>query len=167
MYEREIFLASEQHASPIVTWDELRARDLQDTIEHTLPQSINERPYWEKRFSTQDHRRYLHDLGNLTLTKGNPTLGNKPFPDKKGDVNTGSYCYTNSPLYVERELTKWDEWSASTIEERRISLLKWAKNRWAVDLSDASDVPHEPEIEESELDEDTSIPDGEMCDDTT
>ena len=156
LYEREIFLAAKQGASPNIEWDQL-PRDLQDTIEHSLPQSINERPYWEERFSTQDHQRYLHDLGNLTLTKGNSALGNKPFPDKKGDASSKGYCYTKSPLYVERELTEWQNWDASAIQNRQSRLLEWAKERWTVDLSGMEGEDHEPELEEPELDEDAII----------
>ena len=135
LYEYEIALASEQDASPIVTWDELRKRDLRDTIEHILPQSIEERPYWQERFRGREHQRHLHDLGNLTLTKHNSQYGNKPFPDKKGAVDAPGHCYAQSPLYVERQLAQWEDWDVGAIEDRKAKLLDWAKNRWAVDLS--------------------------------
>ena len=153
LYEYEIALAVTQGASPIVTWDELRKRDLRDTIEHILPQSIDDQPYWRKRFR-RTHRRYVHDLGNLTLTKHNSYYSNKPFRTKKGRVDAKRHCYAKSPLYVERQLTQWDDWNVSAIKERRAKLLEWAMARWAVDLSEFEEREHEP-VDADELDEDT------------
>ena len=140
LYEYEISIAQSDGSSPIVTWDELRKRDRQDTVEHVLPQSIDDRPYWIERFD-QSHRRYVHDLGNLTLTKHNSSYGNKPFHAKKGSVDARRHCYAKSPFYAERELTRWDDWTPSTIEERRTTLLEWARTRWNVDLSEFEEEP--------------------------
>ena len=154
LYEREVSLAAAQGASPIVSWDELRSRDLQDTIEHILPQSIDKQPYWKKRFTTRRHELFLHDLGNLTLTKGNSALGNKSFPEKRGDASMKGYCYAKSPLYVERELTEQDDWTVDAIQERRAKLLEWAQERWTVDLGDAGAKYHTSEGWEGETDDD-------------
>ena len=165
LYEYEIDLASKQGASPIVTWDDLRKRDLRDTIEHILPQSINDQPYWKGKFrSSRSHQRYVHDLGNLTLTKHNPNYQNKAFHLKKGSVDANNHCYAKSPLYVERELTQWENWTVSAIKERKAKLLDWALARWAVDLIetdhegsqllDSVDVEEDPEHLLDEYEED-------------
>ena len=146
LYEYEIALASDEGASPIVKWDEFQSKDLKDTIEHVLPQSIDNQRYWRKRFRKSRHQRYVHDLGNLTLTKHNSYYLNKPFPDKKGAVDAEKHCYAKSPLYVERELTQWEDWNASAINERRAKLLKWARGRWAVDLSELEDFGEELDV---------------------
>ena len=153
LYEYEIALALTQGSSPIVTWDELRKRDLRDTIEHILPQSIDDQVYWKTRFRGT-HQRYVHDLGNLTLTKHNSYYVNNPFSAKKGRVDAKGHCYAKSPLYVERELTQWNDWRISAIEERRAKLLKWAMARWAIDLSELEDKEHDAE-DSAELDIDT------------
>ena len=132
LYEYETALASEQGASPIVPWDELNSRDLQDTVEHILPQSISDQPYWKERFTTQQHEQYAHDLGNLTLTKHNSVYKNKPFPEKKGSVSAQGHCYAKSPLFVERDLTQWNDWDTNAVNERRSKMLEWAGSRWAV-----------------------------------
>ena len=93
-------------------------------------------------------------LGNLTLTKHNSHYLNKPFSNKKGRVDAKEHCYAKSPLYVERELTQWEDWTPSAIKERRAKLLEWATARWAVDLSELEEEDYE--LEDSvELDEDT------------
>ena len=155
LYEYEIDLAQTQGASPIVTWHELRKRDLRDTIEHILPQSIEDQPYWKRRFRRR-HQRYVHDLGNLTLTKHNSYYLNKPFRAKKGRVDAKDHCYAKSPLYVERELTQWEDWRVSAIKERRARLLEWALDRWTVDLSELDEKEYVP-LDAVEVDEDTEI----------
>ena len=157
LYEYEVHLASLQGASPLISWDELDNRELKDTIEHILPQSIDQQPYWRERFGRRDHRRYLHDLGNLTLTKHNSYYLNKEFPIKKGAVDAIDHCYATSPLYVERELTQWQEWNASDIEERRTRLLDWARERWYVDLGSFDGQAHEEEEDGDEIGEDADL----------
>ena len=157
LYEYEIALASKQGASPIVAWDELRNSNLQDTIEHILPRSIDNKPYWRKRFNREEHQRFLHDLGNLTLTKHNSHYQNKPFPVKKGAVDAKGPCYSNSPLYVERELTSWEDWNASAIDKRRGQLLEWACVRWAVDLSGLEDEDRAPQLIEEDEDSEAFV----------
>ena len=103
LYEYETYLATLQGASPIVSWDEVEHRDLKDTIEHILPQSINQQPYWQKRFRRATHRRSQHDLGNLTLTKHNSHYLNKSFPIKRGTVDAEGHCYSTSLRYTWRE----------------------------------------------------------------
>ena len=149
LYEYETALAARQHASPKITWDELRRHDLQDTIEHILPQSIDNQPYWKKRFRKRAHENYMHDLGNLTLSRHNSNYGNKPFPEKKGHAASDvEHCYAKSSLYVERELVVWDEWDAAAIDRRRDLLLEWARDRWAVDLGSVSDDAAEPDVDD-------------------
>ena len=134
LYEYEIHLASENGSSPNVAWEELRSRDLRDTVEHILPQTIERQRYWTERFEPEEHERYVHDLGNLTLTKHNAHYLNKSFLRKKGRPNAEGRCYAKSSLYLERTLTRWRHWDASAIDERRSTLLEWARERWAVDL---------------------------------
>ena len=153
LYEYETHLASREGASPEVTWNELRKSDLRDTIEHILPQSIDGQPYWGKRFRGRKHQQYVHNLGNLTLTKHNSHYLNKPFPDKKGKVDAELHCYAKAPLYVERELTQWQDWNAYAIDERRASLLEWTRVRWAVDLSGIEEGERELELVEDYVDD--------------
>ena len=156
LFEYEICLTRKHKGSLEVIWDKwdkLQKHRFLDTIEHILPRTITGQPYWEERFDSKKHEQYLHDLGNLTLTRHNAHYGNKSFPDKRGKVGvTEPPCYTNSPFYIERELAPLNDWDAAAIDARRSRLLKWARKRWAVDLSDLSDEGHEPETFEDEFD---------------
>ena len=157
LYEYEEHLAAQQNASPEVSWDSLAKIDRRDTIEHILPQTISGQPYWESLFTAPDHAARRHDLGNLTLTKHNPFYGNKAFPDKKGDVACTTHCYAKAPFYVERDLTRWQDWNAEAIAKRRAELLEWAKARWSFDTSGSANSPQETVTEAEEYHDDDVI----------
>ena len=56
------------------------------SIEHIMPQNKNLSMSWQKRLGENwqsVHEKYLHTLGNLTLTGYNSELGDKPFEKKK------------------------------------------------------------------------------------
>ena len=135
LYEYEIDLAAKRRATPRMSWDDVTS--MEQSVEHVLPQTIESVPYWSDRFDDETHDRYLHDLGNLTLTRYNASLSNRPFPDKKGDTGR-ERCYEKSPLFQEWELTEFDDWTPAIIDARRERLLTWARERWAIDLSDVT-----------------------------
>lgn len=138
LYEYEEHLAAAKGGSPKVSWMEVINTGAGDTIEHVLPQYIGDRPYWQERFDPATHEEYVHDLGNLALTLGNSSLGTKPFRDKKGEPGADRYCYARSLLVQEQELALSEDWTPETIDQRRAKLLKWARERWHVDMSGVS-----------------------------
>ena len=146
LYEYEEDLAKERGGSPRVKWSEVERAD---TIEHILPVTISDRPYWQERFDSGNHEEYIHDIGNLTLTKGNSSLWNRPFPEKRGTQASAAYCYSRSLLLVERQIAdKWHDWTVDTIDERRAMLLDWAKGRWYVDFSTVDGETYDPDEDE-------------------
>ena len=153
LYEYESALAAAKGAPPRVNWEDLDTRRLARSIEHVLPQTIEGISYWEERFTPESHRKLVHDLGNLSLTRYNASLGNRPFPDKKGETGR-ERSYANSAFFQEQELADVEDWTPEAIIDRRERLLAWARERWAVDLSDAAAEPEYPEPEDDEeLDE--------------
>jgi hypothetical protein len=102
-----------------------------DTIEHVLPQHPAASGYWADRFSQPLRDRYTNDVGNLSLTYFNANLGNKPFPDKRGQPG-GIVGYMNSGLLSERELARYEEWTETEIQQRRREIEAWALERWHV-----------------------------------
>ena len=151
LYEYESGLAAAKGAAPRVNWEDLDTRRMARSIEHVLPQTIQGVPYWQERFTEDQHRRFVHDLGNLTLTRYNASLGNRPFPDKKGDTGR-ERSYANSAFFQEQELADVEDWTPDAIIARRERLLAWAKERWAVDLSDVSAEAEYPEQEDEDDD---------------
>lgn len=131
LYEYEEHLAGNKGAVPKIAWEEVRRRERADTIEHILPQSPKD-AYWRERFAKAEQKLFVHDLGNLTLTKDNSSYSNKPFPDKKGKSSSDKPCYATSPFFMERELSTVREWNPNAVAARRKRLVKWARERWAV-----------------------------------
>ena len=139
LYEYEIHLAAGRRATPKVSWEDLQKSKYLESIEHVLPQTIEDQEYWTKRFTSKEHTQYMHDIGNLTLTRHNSYYSNISFPRKRGSAEQESPCYANSPLFVERELVKEKKWNVKSIKRRRRRLCKWAKSRWKVDFDELAE----------------------------
>lgn len=89
------------------------------SIEHIMPQNKNLSMSWQKMLGdnwSQVHDRYLHTLGNLTLTGYNTELGDKPFEAKK-DMLQNPEKPTHITILYQDVLDK-DEWNEKTIKNR-------------------------------------------------
>ncbi len=165
LYEYEEHLAAEKGAEPKVAWQEFAHATLKDTIEHVLPQYIEKQPYWQKQFTDSEHEEYVHDVGNLALTKWNSHYSNKPFPEKRGAFGSGAKCYAEAPFYQELELAQQENWTKESIDARRAKLNAWAKERWRVDFSDVDGTSKEDvEPDEDEMDDEADIEDENAAD---
>ncbi len=91
------------------------------TIEHVMPQNKKLSSEWQKMLGENwenDRERYLHTLGNLTLTGYNSELGDRPFSEKKkhfADVNSKTVA-------LNRSICQCDNCNAETIETRATEL---------------------------------------------
>ena len=161
LYEYEISLAQKRNGSPRVPWSDVSQPDLKDTIEHILPQTLSDE-YWTDRFGNHEssvHQSYVHNLGNLTLSKWNAHYLNKPFPEKKGKpAGDAEFCYAKAFFFAEQELLEWEDWTPATIDQRRNRLLAWARQRWSVDFSDIARPTPEEEPPDDEHEEDSEEP---------
>lgn len=96
------------------------------TIEHIMPQNKNLSSSWQKMLGDNwylDKDKYLHTLGNLTLTAYNSELGDKPFAEKKKKLNAVTKVVT---LYA--DVRNCEVWNSSTIETRAENLSKVVLN---------------------------------------
>ena len=132
LYEYEEKRAADHQNRPKVRWRALANRDLDETVEHILPQKADD-PYWVARIDTEAFSRVINDLGNLCLTNNNSSYHNKSFPKKKGVYGQTAPCYANSVLYQERDLASYPDWTEATIAERRERLLEFIWERWQVE----------------------------------
>lgn len=92
------------------------------TIEHIMPQNKNLSTAWQKMLGIDKwhevQEKYLHTLGNLTLTGYNSELGDKPFADKQKDLD--ELVTKVVRLYADvKGLTEWNE---DAIENRAAKL---------------------------------------------
>jgi hypothetical protein len=155
--EYEGFLADEMGVTTNHKWSDLVQRRTRETIEHILPQAPTDQA-WLDVFTESERKTLTHDLGNLCLTWYNSTLSNRSFDRKKGadglTDRDGSMarCYANSPLFQERLLCSFAEWTPESIRERRATLTEFALIRWG-----APEVDLDPDVANEEAFEDLDI----------
>ena len=100
------------------------------TIEHIMPQNLNLSSSWRESLGPewqQVQERWLHTLGNLTLTGYNSEYSDCPFSEKR-DMSGG---FKESPLRLNRGLRDLETWNADTISRRAEQLAVQAVQVWA------------------------------------
>lgn len=102
--------------------------DEQITIEHVLPQNFGN-AHWRASLGgayEYVYGKYLHTLGNLTLSGYNGELSDKPFDEKKTIYRTSKFAYLNldiidKPEWVESGIqARAERLSARLLEEFRL-----------------------------------------------
>lgn len=99
------------------------------TIEHVMPQNKNLLPEWRTDLGEdweEIQKTLLHTLGNLTLTRYNSELSDRPFLHKR-DLEGG---FADSPLRLNRSLSKLNKWDSDSIKERAKLLANEATKVW-------------------------------------
>ena len=95
-----------------------------------LPQTISAK--WKKELGKKTweliFKKYLHTLGNLTLTGYDPEYSNKPFLEKR-DMEKG---FRQSSLKLNRDLAAFEHWGEKEINERAERLSKLALTIWSL-----------------------------------
>ena len=99
------------------------------TIEHIMPQNPELSGEWQRMLGDdwkEVQSKYLHSLGNLTLTGYNSELSDKPFTLKK----TMAGGFNDSPIRLNDYLRTVDIWNAENIEARAKELAEKARQIW-------------------------------------
>ena len=99
------------------------------TIEHIMPQNENLSSEWQNELGSnwkEIQTRYLHTLGNLTLTGYNPELSDRSFVEKR-DMKGG---FADSPIRLNRDLAKLNCWNETEIPKRAQVLSQIAIKVW-------------------------------------
>lgn len=115
------------------------------TIEHIMPQNKNLSDEWKEELGEswkEVHEKYLHTIGNLTLTGYNSELSYKPFKVKR-DMEGG---FADSPIRLNQSLAKLEHWNENEILSRVRTLVDLAVQIWEC-----------PELEEEVLNNYKSI----------
>ncbi len=106
------------------------------TIEHIMPQTLTEE--WKRDLGENFqaiHDKYLHTIGNLTLTGYNSEYSNNSFQEKR-DMEKG---FKQSPLKLNQSLKDDSEsvFGEKEIEKRANDLADWALKIWTYPKLDA------------------------------
>jgi uncharacterized protein with ParB-like and HNH nuclease domain/predicted transport protein len=99
------------------------------TIEHVMPQNENLSAAWREELGpnwAEVRAKYLHTLGNLTLTGYNSELSDRPFAEKR-QIPGG---FDHSPLWLNASIAHRGRWTADEIERRAEELAKQAIKIW-------------------------------------
>ncbi|GAA7869282.1 DUF262 and DUF1524 domain-containing protein [Helicobacter pylori] len=97
------------------------------TKEHIMPQKLTEE--WEKDLGEnfqEIHNKYLHTIGNLTLTGYNQKYSNKSFKEKQG-MEKG---FKDSPLKLNQSLRDLESFGEEEIKKRANDLADLALKIW-------------------------------------
>ena len=126
------------------------------TIEHIFPQKPD--PRWATEITAKDYikfeDKYLHTIGNLTLSGNNNALGNKTFSEKKvmnKDNREQGYIY--SSLWLNRFLKDIDRWTVENYKKRTELLINRFIRIWYLPYVDG--VKETPEQNICEIDDPT------------
>ena len=99
------------------------------TIEHVMPQNPNLSKDWQAELG-EDWRivqeRYLHTIGNITLTGYNPEYSDKPFSEKRNMAKG----FASSPLFLNTSIASETKWDEKAILKRGKILAKRANEIW-------------------------------------
>ncbi|GAA7992933.1 hypothetical protein HpMS53_07260 [Helicobacter pylori] len=104
------------------------------TIEHIMPQKLTEE--WERDLGEnfqEIHDKYLHTIGNLTLTGYNPEYSNKSFQEKRG-MEKG---FKQSRLILNESLKNLESFGEEEIKKRANDLADLALKIWTYPKLDA------------------------------
>lgn len=106
------------------------------TIEHILPQNENLSLEWQHELGPnwrQIQQKYLHTLGNLTLTGYNSQYSDCSFTYKRDEVKNAedkNIGFKYSPLNINEGLGETIQWNEKAIQERAERLAKEACKVW-------------------------------------
>ena len=106
------------------------------SIEHILPQNPDLSAAWRQALGVDwegVQKKWLHTLGNLTLTGYNPEYSDRPFEEKR-DMPMG---FRLSPLQLNAGLGQLLSWNEAAIQERAARLADQAVTVWAAPSLDA------------------------------
>ncbi len=99
------------------------------TIEHIMPQSKNLSLEWQADLGAdwqEVQKKYLHTIGNLTLTAYNSEMSDRPFREKM-NMPGG---FKESALRLNKYIVLLNEWNEKHIQERANMLAKKAESIW-------------------------------------
>ncbi|EJB80157.1 hypothetical protein HPHPH4_1075 [Helicobacter pylori Hp H-4] len=117
-------------------------------IEHIMPQTLT--PEWQEDLGENFeaiHEKYLHTIGNLTLTGYNSEYGNNSFREK-GDMEKG---FKQSSLKLNQNLKKLESFGEKEIEKRANDLADRAIKIWTYPKLDAETLEeYKPKKEKKE-----------------
>ncbi len=144
-YELHLLGAEGKGKGPALSWDGIMS---DSTIEHILPQTPDSGSDWVMKWTLDEMKMHLHDLGNLVLTQNNSNYLNFDFEKKRGVAGKGP-SYIHSDIRQERDVAAYLDWTAKESQIRRDKIVDWIKGRWKSRNPVPSEMPADQEDEDA------------------
>ena len=99
------------------------------TIEHIMPQNKELSIEWQRDLGDnwkEIEKKYLHTIGNLTLTAYNSEMGDRPFMEKM-NMKGG---FKESALRLNKYVVSLSKWNEDAIQKRAQELTEKAQQIW-------------------------------------
>lgn len=105
------------------------------TIEHIFPRTPAQE--WHNDLTKEDYadfsQKYLHTMGNLTLSGNNNAMGNKTFLAKRDmNQNNGEQGYAYSKLWLNQDLGQLSAWNVEEYKKRTLRLTNRFLEIWSL-----------------------------------
>lgn len=112
------------------TWSIIWKSNLNDTIEHVLPQDISKQ-CWSQNFTDSQHKELLNTIGNLYLLSQplNTEAKNYCF-SVKVDTYRKTNLLGNKDIISNSDGTPRQNWTPNDIEQRTNTMIEFAKQEW-------------------------------------
>src|SRR5258708_30450125 len=96
-----------------------------------MPQNPQLSSEWQQELGAEwkeIHTKYLHTIGNLTLTGYNSELSDRPFDEKRTMLGG----FAESPIRLNRRLAELSTWNEAEIQRRAQELADLAITVWPI-----------------------------------
>lgn len=120
------------------------------SIEHIMPQTLT--PDWREElgpdFTEEDYERWIHNIGNLTLTAYNSEYSNRKFVEKRDGVPSIPEMkgFKDSCVAMNKDVSLCEHWTVKEISERCKRIAEQATKIWPYPVTE-----FEPAVVEDEF----------------
>lgn len=128
-YYENRFMTSERYTD---LWKRDNSNKYVWTIEHIFPEGNNIPDSWvnmiadgNRELANEYLNKYVHTLGNLTITGYNQTLSNLSFIEKKDRKKDGKFVGYRNGLTLNEDVVSEEEWKIDNINNRTKKLVDY------------------------------------------
>ena len=109
------------------------------SIEHIMPQTLTDdwRAELGPDFTDEDYKKWVHNIGNLTLTAYNSEYSNRKFKEKRDGIPSvpDMKGFKASCVALNQYVSEQDHWTVEQMKERRDMLAQEACKIWPYPVS--------------------------------
>ena len=110
------------------------------SIEHVMPQTLTDA--WRQElgpdFTQEDYDKWIHNIGNLTLTGYNTEYSNRSFAEKRDGVPSlpDMKGFKDSSVAMNHYISSCDRWTVEEMKTRCLKIAEHATKLWPYPVTD-------------------------------